>query len=594
MPFHLMPLAVVEAGGYLSLPKLIVALVILLVWMRILTWIDKDADAAFLKREPISGSFIGGAILAYALFFILPNFWICLGVLIFIFAVEVGIYLHIRNKKVGLEDVKRDLKNFFKGKKKENKPITVDEGQVALIGAKGAVVTPPAPEDPDAAGYTGVQTILGDAMVRGAERIDMAPADGQAQVRYTVDGVPYTGTPLDIPTSQAAVNYIKGIAKLDLNERRKPQKGKMKVAVGKARHELDLQTAGSAAGEFLRILVDPKKRHAFHLDQLGFAEDQLTKFQDLMNEPDGIILLSAPKGQGLTSMAYGILRAHDAFLTHIHTIERAPDDDIEGITQNALPANATPEEEIKQIDWIVSQEPDILVMTSIENPKSAKALVSFAANGKKAYVCLRATSTFQALDMWRKMIGDDRLAMQNLKMVINGRVMRRLCNACKVGYAPDPDTVRKLNLDPARVSTLYQARTTPMKDEKGNVIPCEFCKELRYKGRFGVFEMLAVDADVRQIVEAGGSVNQLKAVFRKQRGRFLQEMALMQISEGETSVQEMLRVLREDAPAGPAKPAAAKPAAANPAKPATRPPEGGAAAPRTPRAPSGPSRPKPS
>ncbi|HYE17817.1 MAG TPA: ATPase, T2SS/T4P/T4SS family [Tepidisphaeraceae bacterium] len=578
MPVHLMPLAVVEGGGYLSTVKMIVAVVILLVWMRILTWVDKDADAAYLKREPISGGFIAGAILAYALFFILPNFWICLGVLLLVFAGEIGTYLHIRKKKVGLEDVKRDLANFFRGKKKDNKPVTVEEGQVALIAKGGAVMTPPAPEDPDAAGYTGVQTVLGDALVRGAERIDMAPADGQALVKYTVDGVAYNGSTMAIDASQAAVTYIKQIAGLDLNERRKPQKGKMKVAVGKTKHELELQTAGNAAGEFLRVMVDPKNRHAFGLDDLGMTEDQLAKFRELMTEPQGIVLLSAPKGQGLTSTSYGILRGHDAFMTHIHTVERGPDEDIEGITQNAIPANASGEEESKQVDWIISQEPDILMLTSVESPKTAQALVSFANNGKKAYVGLRASTTFQALDMWRKLVGDDRLAVQNLKMVINGRVMRRLCNACKVGYTPDPDTVRKLNLDPARVSTLYQARTTPMKDDKGNPIPCEFCKELRYKGRFGVFEVLTVDDDVRQVVTSGGSVNQLKAIFRKQRGRFLQEMALMQVSEGETSVQEMLRVLREDgsgaAPAGGGGGGGAKPAAA--AAPAARQSSGGA------------------
>jgi hypothetical protein len=129
--------------------------------------------------------------------------------------------------------------------------------------------------------------------------------------------------------------------------------------------------------------------------------------------------------------------------------------------------------------------------------------------------------------------------------------MRRLCNACKVAYTPDPDTVRKLNLDPGKVTNLFMPRKEPMKDQKGNTILCDFCKELRYKGRFGVFEILDVDKDVKQIVSSGGSVNQLKAVFRKQKARFLQEMALLQITEGETSVQEMVRVLRAEEGAAP-------------------------------------------
>ncbi len=126
--------------------------------------------------------------------------------------------------------------------------------------------------------------------------------------------------------------------------------------------------------------------------------------------------------------------------------------------------------------------------------------------------------------------------------------------------------MRKLNLDPAKVSTLYMPRKEPMRDQKGNPILCDFCKELRYKGRFGVYEILDVDKDVKQIVAGGGSVNQLKAIFRKQRNRFLQEMALLQITEGETSVQEMLRVLRDEGGAAAAPAAAPAAGARAPAK----------------------------
>jgi general secretion pathway protein E len=131
-------------------------------------------------------------------------------------------------------------------------------------------------------------------------------------------------------------------------------------------------------------------------------------------------------------------------------------------------------------------------------------------------------------------------------MIICGRVMRRLCAACKVGYTPDPQTLRRLNMDPDKVGKLYQARTQPMRDAKGNPIMCDFCKELYFKGRMGVYEIFLIDDDVRAVIEGGGSNNQLKAVFRKQRGKYLQEAALAQVEEGETSVQEVLRVMKAD------------------------------------------------
>jgi general secretion pathway protein E len=152
--------------------------------------------------------------------------------------------------------------------------------------------------------------------------------------------------------------------------------------------------------------------------------------------------------------------------------------------------------------------------------------------------------------MWRKLIGDDRKAMRNLKYVISGRILRKLCAACKVGYTPDPATLRKLNLNPDKVRTLFQARSTPLMDPKGNPIPCEFCRELQFKGRTGVFETMLVDDEVRQIIEAGGSANQLKSAFRKQRGRYLQEQALAKVEAGETSVQEVLRVMKAEGTPG--------------------------------------------
>ncbi len=194
-------------------------------------------------------------------------------------------------------------------------------------------------------------------------------------------------------------------------------------------------------------------------------------------------------------------------------------------------------------------------MSKIEDPKTAHLLVNCAKSGKRVYVCFRANSTFEALEQWKKMVGDGARATEGLKAVINGRVVRKLCMACKEAFTPDPAMLKKLNLSES-VTTLYKAREQPVRDAKGEPVPCEFCQDLHFKGRTGVFETLTADDDVRQALEAGKSLNQ---AFRKQRGRYLQEEALQLVEHGDTSVQEVLRVL---------KPAAEGAAAAAPASPA--------------------------
>src|SRR5258706_10170060 len=196
MSLFLLPLAplaaALQAGGYLSVWKAIPVLVILLVWTRLLTWVDKDAEAAYLPREAINGGFMGGAVLAFALFFFLPNFWICLGILLFVFAAEMGTYLFIRQKKEGLSHLRGQMKDAFtpKAKDKAHKAVA---GEVALIGKNGNVVTPPLAESPEAAGFTAGQTLLSDPVVRGAERVGSAPSVGAAEGRDAVDGVPCNG-----------------------------------------------------------------------------------------------------------------------------------------------------------------------------------------------------------------------------------------------------------------------------------------------------------------------------------------------------------------------------------------------------------------
>ncbi|HEY8669103.1 MAG TPA: ATPase, T2SS/T4P/T4SS family, partial [Tepidisphaeraceae bacterium] len=350
---------------------------------------------------------------------------------------------------------------------------------------------------------------------------------------------------------------LKTIAQMDTADRRKPQKGTVKASVDNHRHELEVSTAGSASGESLRVTVDPRLRHTTKLADLGFSADQLNLLRDSIADGTGIVLLTSPKGQGLTALEYALLSAHDAFISHIQTVERAPERDLDGITQNKLPVAATAAQELDMTNWVISQDTDVLLVAGLEDPKSAHQLSKFAKSGKRIYIGMRAPNTLDALLAWRKLVGDDTLAMQSLKMIIASRVVRRLCSACKIGYQPDPEQLRRLNMDPARVGQLYQARTEPMRDAKGRPVPCEFCHDLRFKGRLGFYEIFLINDDVRQVVMSGGSLKQLQAAFRKQRGKFLQEEALLHVESGATSVQEVLRVMRASEGQPPAPAAAA-------------------------------------
>jgi type II secretory ATPase GspE/PulE/Tfp pilus assembly ATPase PilB-like protein len=550
----LVPLGSVAAGPYVNGLKAIPGVILLLIWTRLMTWVDKDAEVARLPRQGLNAAFLVGLIAAYGAQLFLPTFIVGLLVLIVVLAAELAIYLGLRQKTVGLGDLSEQFKTWANGLFGKSQEVKEVEGAIQLYGSDGAMWPAPTADAPEAEGFAAMQTMLTAPLENGAQVIEFAPNADGATVRYSVDGVVYTGATVAKSAAAAATGYIKDAAGLDINEVRKPQTATLKVAVARRKRELLLTTKGSTAGESARFVVEPKKRHSFTLASLGMPEDQVAAVSATLKD-SGLVLLAAPRAHGLTALSYAVLKAHDAFLEHLLTVERDQEQDLEGVTQQALAANAPPEEEAKQVSWIVSQQPDVLLVSKPQSPDTARELIKLAKT-KRVYVSFVASDASEALSLWRKLVGEDKLALSQLKMVIAGRLLRKLCVACKQGYTPDPQTLRKLGIDPANVEQLYQAPKQPPVDAKGNPLPCEFCNDLRYKGRTGIYEILIVDDEVRQVIINGGTPAQLKTAFRKQGGRYLQEAGLALVERGETSVQEVLRVLRSDASPGRQKPAA--------------------------------------
>jgi len=560
-------LATIPSGPYINGYLTPVVVVLLLVWAKLLTWIDKDAPLCRLPRQLINSGLFGGLLLAMFVFFVIPlSVWVGFSVLVGMMVVEVGAYLGLRYQKVGLKDLTATFKEMLKNKgKKEAKEGKAAAGQVVVINKAGVAMPMPDQQTPERQQYDAAQLMLNEPMKRSAERIDLVASSEGAAISYFVDGLLYEGPGLDRAAAAGVVSYFKFIAGLDINEKRKPQTGTFKTNLNGVKREMQLTVKGSSAGESMSVISEPKKRHSFNLAALGFSEDQLKIVKETIADGNGLVLLASPPGHGLTSLEYAVMRGHDAFLQHLITVERSVEQELEGVTQNLLPVACTAQEEAKQVAWVVSQEPDVVLMAAVEDSNSARDLAGYAENpGRRAYIGLRAGSAFEALKQWRKLVGDDNMAIKSLKLVIVGRAVRKLCEACKVGYTPDATLLKKLNMDPAKVSKLFQARSSPMKDAKGNPVPCTFCNDLAFKGRVGVYELLVIDEEMRNLLLNNGSDNQIKQAFRNQKGRYLQEVALELVELGVTSVNEVQRCLRP--PEGPS--------GGSSGRPAVRPPSG--------------------
>jgi type II secretory ATPase GspE/PulE/Tfp pilus assembly ATPase PilB-like protein len=543
-------LSTIPTGPYLNGIFLLVLLVLVFLWACWMAWVDKDSLAVNLPRQMLNLLMMAGFIVALFIFLTVPlgttGAFSAFGG---IFVAEIGVYLGLRYQKAGLSDLTTELSGLFSRGGRTPKEAKAVAGQVLIVNKSGTPMPPPDANTPERHQYDAAQLILADPLRKNADRIDLAVTADGAAFSYFVDGYKYDGAIMDRNAATGAVNYLKFTAGLDMNERRKPQVGMFKTVLDGSKREIRISTKGSSSGESLSLIVDPKQRHGFTVDKLGFTESQLKTVKGILYDNGGLVLLAAPVGQGLTAMEYAIMRAHDAFLQHLVTIERTTEQELEGVNQNVIGAAATAADEAKQVSWVISQEPDVILAATIEDSNSARDLAGYSENPKKrAYVGLRSSNTFESLRHWRKLVGDDNLAIGGLRMIIASRMVRKLCDVCKVAYTPDPTLLKKLNMDPAHVTKLYQARSAPMRDNKGRIVPCLECLDLAYKGRLPIYEILLIDEDVRQLILRAGSDNELKAAFRKQRGRYLQELALELVEQGLTSVNEVQRVLRPPEP----------------------------------------------
>jgi type II secretory ATPase GspE/PulE/Tfp pilus assembly ATPase PilB-like protein len=553
---HLLAQSAADFPAFIAWWKLIPVLIVFIVWTRLLTWIDKDTQKALLPRQATNAGMIIALAAAVAFFFILPGFGLAFGVFFAVALASIGIYLAVRAQKMGLADLQSELisglKSIIPGGKKGEKKIREVAGEVVLISSSGQHLEQPADEDAWRVAYDTLQAMIAEPILKGATTIDIMATGAVAGSKYLIDGVAYDGPAVDRSAAGDAVSYVKSMCGLDLEDRRKPQAGKCKIMVSGKRLEVRVNTSGSRDGEIARLEIDVPSRYQFRPENIGFTADQLDRLIASRDEP-GIILLAAPRGGGLTTLQYAMVRLHDAFTSHILTVERDPPIELEGITQNKLAAAAPPAEEAKTVAWVASQEPDVLLAGGLETPQAARSLIELAQTGKRVYVGVRASDAFEALEVWKKLVGDANLATAQLRTVIAGRLFRRLCDATKVAYQPDEKLLRQLGFGPGQVTELYRPHVGPLVDARGQEVPDTFCFGIGYRGRFGVYEIFNIDDDVRHAARVG-QPQLYRQLFRKQKGRYIQELVLARVAAGDTSVQEFLRVLKPsaEAPKAPA------------------------------------------
>lgn len=550
-------------GGYFSIIRILPFFLAVLLWAYSTTWVQKGSRKVKVHTKKWTFLTFSGGAVGLALWIVAP--WYLAGLVLFagcFGGAVISFAISVYNPRVAPAQAvltKAHLNRLLKGggqatSKKQAAvaaaPADTTE-RIRIRNSEGKA--PPWPtEAQERAAYQAVQDMLFDAIFRRASdtRMDLAPHQ-PLKIAFRVDGVDRPREAIGAEIAAQVFRQLKLIAGMDVEEHRRPQKGHFKASIGAGEFEkkIDLQVkaSGSTTGQrmILRLITDEAK---FRLPALGLTKNQLAAVEQLVAEHKGMVICSAPKGNGLTSTFYAILRSHDAFLQHIHTLEMSKDMDLENVTQHQFDGQASGVTFGKKFKSVLRAEPDVCMVCDMPDAETAAAAATAVRQGKKIYLGMAAGDTFSALRKYMETVGDNALAASGLIGLVNQRLMRILCTACRKAYKPDPKLLKKGNLPMDENRPFYRPPNAAEieQDKHGAQVVCPACQGAGYVGRTGVFEVLTIDKDLRAMIAKGAPLQTVKVEARKKGMQYLQEAALLKVYEGLTSINEVLRVTKED------------------------------------------------
>ena len=361
-----------------------------------------------------------------------------------------------------------------------------------------------------------LNALLTQAAKDGASDIHIEPYERSSSVRFRVDGTLREVVQPNKALHAALISRLKIMAELDISEKRLPQDGRISLRIGGRAVDVRVSTLPSAHGERAVLRLLDKGDAQFTLESLGMSGDILTKFDRLIHQPHGIVLVTGPTGSGKTTTLYAALSRIDASTTNVLTVEDPVEYELAGIGQTQV----NPKIDLtfaKALRAILRQDPDVIMIGEIRDFETAQIAIQASLTGHLVLATLHTNDAPSAVTRLTDMGVEPFLLSSSLLGVLAQRLVRKLCVVCR-----KPDA---------------RGRYHP--------VGCLKCGQSGYKGRTGVYELMAADDKIRDLIHSRAAESQIYLAAEQTGLRSMREDGERLIAEGITSPEEVMRVTRE-------------------------------------------------
>ncbi|MEO1007782.1 MAG: ATPase, T2SS/T4P/T4SS family [Planctomycetota bacterium] len=374
-----------------------------------------------------------------------------------------------------------------------------------------------------------VNYIIQQAIKEGASDIHVEPADKKLKVRFRIDGVLFEGMNPPAAMSAAITSRLKIMANLDISERRIPQDGRIRCQVAGRKLDLRMSTLPNTYGEKTVLRILDTKSINVQLEDLGFSPDALTIWRGLVTEPHGITLVTGPTGSGKTTTLYSSLRTLDKNKMNISTVEDPVEYHLDGVTQTQT------HEKIgmtfaKALKALLRQDPDVIMLGEIRDMETALTAVQAALTGHLVLSTLHTNDAPSSITRLVNIGLEPFLVGAAVNGVLAQRLLRRLCKHCKKQDRPGEE-----------MADFLEMQGLPS-DQVWTAVGCDKCRGTGYSGRVGIYELLAVDDQLRDIIAGNPNVSEFRRLCLERGMVSLRMDGMAKVREGLSTVQEVLRV----------------------------------------------------
>ena len=363
-----------------------------------------------------------------------------------------------------------------------------------------------------------------------ASDIHFEPFEEEYRVRMKADGVLYELVPPPRHLATAISSRIKVMSNLDITERRLPQDGRIELNVGGNQVDLRVSVLPTLFGESIVIRILDRTSVKLDLDKIGMAPEVLEPFREVIQKPNGIILVTGPTGSGKTTTLYSALSYLNVVTDKLITTEDPVEYEIEGLIQ--CPIN----HEIgltfaSALRAILRQDPDRILVGEIRDLETAQIAVQASLTGHTVFSTLHTNDAPSTITRLRDMGLEPFLITATVEAVLAQRLVRKICTNCREEFRPSAEMLIELELTPEMV--------TERKFFFGR--GCDKCNNTGYKGRMGLHELIIVDDDVRDCISNGVSTDDLRKACESKGMIGLRESGLRAITKGLTTIDEVVR-----------------------------------------------------